>query len=140
MIRYLSSVFQYASFVTSHDYIWKSIFLKLYYRGSQTFKFEEIYVSEKKSVLKSPGRIGILWSLCSKIEKMPLPNIHIAKCCVQSPSFLKKIIYRLALAFNSTTNPELTYRLSFFSFKKLGPSPSLRYLDLDSCLCRWLQR
>ena len=41
-IRYLVSVFQYASFDTSHDSIFKIFFKKLYYRGSLT-KIVNIY-------------------------------------------------------------------------------------------------
>ena len=37
-----------------------------------------------------------------------------------SPSFFKKIIYRLTLKMNSTTNLELTYRLFFSHPKNLG--------------------
>ena len=73
-MRYLSSVFQYASF--DHMPIYEEIFLKIYYSGFQTLKLE--IKSEINIRLINKIKIEITWpraikwnflKLCSHIDR-----------------------------------------------------------------------
>ena len=77
-IQYLSSVFQYASFDTSHDYIWIKIYFFIFLNfttGDPKFwsqNIREIYASEKK--------IKTVWNPLAKGYKMPCESEFYDAC------------------------------------------------------------
>ena len=69
----MSSVFQYASFDKSHEYIWKNYFSNFTTGDSKLWSriIREIYDSQKQLLnpLAQGYRNGIVLSLCSKKER-----------------------------------------------------------------------
>ena len=79
--RYLSSVFQYASFNTSHDYIWKENFLNFATEDSKLWSqnISEMYDSEKKfKLFLNPLAQGqccqVLWTMLGPKDQQIRPN------------------------------------------------------------------